>query len=65
MPELLTISEACQKLEISERTFRRMVSAGEFPQPVRRNRRWVRVPRTDIQEYLNKLVSRREVWVKG
>lgn len=60
MTELLRVPEACKRLEISARTLRRMIAAGEFPQPVRRNRRWVRVPASDIEDYFEKLLKDRD-----
>lgn len=61
MNELLTIRQVCNRLDIGEKTLRRMIANGEFPQPIRRNCRWVRIPVEDVQEYLNKLMDRRQV----
>ena len=57
--KLLTIDQTCRRLDVSERTFRRMVADHEFPQPVRRGARWVRVPASDVDAYLAKLLERR------
>jgi excisionase family DNA binding protein len=59
MTELLKVPEACKRLEISARTLRRMIASGEFPQPVRRNRKWVRIPAHDIDKYFEKLLKDR------
>jgi excisionase family DNA binding protein len=64
MPELLTYAEAAKRLDITPRTLRRMVNSGEFPEPVRRNQRWVRIPDSDINEYLTKLIDSRQVATK-
>ncbi len=64
MNELLTIGQACKQMDISERTFRRMVASGEFPPPIRRNRRWVRVPAQDVRDYQNKLLDSRQTHTK-
>ncbi len=58
--KLLTVPQACRQLGVSDRTFRRMVASGEFPQPIRRNRRWVRVPASDIEQFLSQLVNHRD-----
>jgi excisionase family DNA binding protein len=55
--QLLTVRQAARRLAVSERTFRRMLASGEFPQPVRRNRRWVRVPAQHVEEYLSNLLA--------
>ncbi len=59
-PKLLTIAEASKRLNVSGTTLRRMIRTGEFPPPVRRNSRWVRVPASDIENYLTKLAERRQ-----
>jgi len=61
MSDLLTIGEVCKRLDISEKTYRRMIEAGEFPKPIRRNKRWVRIPVTDVIAYKNKLLESRQV----
>jgi excisionase family DNA binding protein len=58
--QLLTVAEVCEKLGVTDRTFRRMVASKEFPEPIRRNRRWVRVPAQDLAGYLAKLKERRD-----
>jgi excisionase family DNA binding protein len=59
MPRRLTIQQACKILDVSERTFRRMIAAGEFPKPLRCNKRWVRVLKSDIEEFLKRLEQQR------
>jgi excisionase family DNA binding protein len=61
MPELLTITEASKKLKVSVRTLRQMIRTGEFPAPVRRNSRWVRIPESDVIDYQTRLLKREPV----
>jgi excisionase family DNA binding protein len=50
---LLTMTEVAARLTISRRTLQRMVAAGEFPAPLRRNRKWVRWRLADVQRFLD------------
>ena len=50
---LLTMTEVAARLTISRRTLQRMVAAGEFPAPIRRNRKWVRWRLADLQYFLD------------
>ncbi|HWG41536.1 MAG TPA: helix-turn-helix domain-containing protein [Gemmataceae bacterium] len=60
MSKMLTLTQAAKRAMVSVTTLRRMIRDGEFPQPVRRNRRWVRVPATDVETYLKNLEARRQ-----
>jgi excisionase family DNA binding protein len=60
MSRLLTLDQAAKRIGVSARTLRGMVNSGEFPAPIRRNRRWVRVPENDIKKYLESLEERRQ-----
>jgi predicted DNA-binding transcriptional regulator AlpA len=53
--ELLTAGEVAARLSMSTRTLYRLVAAREFPQPVRRGRKWVRWRAGDIQRFLDTL----------
>lgn len=53
---LLTPHEAAQRLDICERTLRRLVREGQIAEPIRRNRRWVRYRDSDISAYIARLV---------
>lgn len=53
--ELLTKSEVARRVGLSVRTIDRYVARGQFPQPVRLSRRWVRWRRCDIDIYLERL----------
>ena len=55
---LLTTQEAARRLEVSTATLREMVKRKELPEPVRRNRSWVRYREEDILEFIRKLRSR-------
>ncbi len=57
---LLTPAEVANRLHVSKRTLFKMVSAGEFPQPMRRNRKWVRWLEDDVSGYLGKLRQQRD-----
>lgn len=57
--DLLTARQIADLLTVSLRTFNRMVAAGEFPRPLRRNRKWVRWTRGDLEAYLSGLESGR------
>ena len=59
MTQLLKVAEAAQRLQVTRRTYYRMVQRGELPPPIRRNRNWVRVPAADIDQYLAKLIELR------
>ena len=61
MDQLLTVAEASRRRQVNPRMLRRIIAAGEFPEPVRRNRRWVRIPADDVEAYVNKLIDRRNV----
>ncbi len=50
---LLTTTEVAARLTISRRTLQRMVAAGEFPAPMRRNRKWIRWRLADVQQFLD------------
>ena len=58
-PALLTLAEAARLLGTAKRTLRKMIAAGEFPKPVRRNHRWVRVPVEDIYSYIDRIKEAR------
>jgi excisionase family DNA binding protein len=53
--ELLTSQQVAAALGISVRTLWRLVSGGNFPQPVRYNRKLVRWKASDLRAYLEKL----------
>ena len=61
MSRLLTLAQAARRIGVSQRTLQAMVRAGEFPHPVRRNARWLRVPLQDVVEYLDRLEQNRQV----
>ncbi len=58
---LMTVREVCEELGIADRTFRAMVSRGEFPRPVRfpKGTRFVRIRRRDFDAYLESLRPKR------
>ena len=56
---LLTMPEAAGALTMSKRTLERLMAAGEFPRPLRLTKRCVRVPASDVDAYLEKLIRRR------
>ncbi len=59
MKKLVSIAAACERMEMSERTFRRLLGTPGFPQPVRRSKRWVRIVEDDITNYLQALIEGR------
>ncbi|HEY7313487.1 MAG TPA: helix-turn-helix domain-containing protein [Gemmataceae bacterium] len=59
MAGLVPIPNALVQLEVSERTFRRMLATGEFPPLVKRSRRCVYVRQSDIDDFLKKLLEGR------
>lgn len=52
---LLTPIQVMRRLHVSRSTFYRMLDRGEFPRPLRRNRKWVRWPESDVTNYLDQL----------
>jgi excisionase family DNA binding protein len=56
--DLLSLNVAARRLSICRRTLERLIAAGEFPQPVK-VRGATRVPVTDLQAYLAKLLAHR------
>ena len=58
-PEILTADQVAEMLQVSRRTFDRMVAAGEFPRPMRRNRKWIRWTQADLEAYFQKLRTNR------
>jgi excisionase family DNA binding protein len=58
--ELLNADQMAERLQVSVPTFRRMVAAGEFPQPMRRNRKWSRWLAKDADEYVSRLDQQRQ-----
>jgi excisionase family DNA binding protein len=60
MSRMLTMTQAARRLGLSVKTLQGMIKTGEFPQPVRRNSRWIRVPVADIEEYLRGLEAKRK-----
>jgi excisionase family DNA binding protein len=59
LPEILTADQVAEMLQVSRRTFDRMVAAGEFPRPMRRNRKWIRWTQADLEAYFQKLRTNR------
>ena len=55
---LLTLKDTAQRLAVCKRTLERLIAAGEFPRPVKVGGA-TRVPDTDLQAYLAKLLSHR------
>lgn len=55
---LITLAEAAQRLAISKRTLERLISAGQFPAPLKIGRS-SRVSTEDVATYLAKLRQRR------
>jgi predicted site-specific integrase-resolvase len=64
MARLLTLHMAARRIGVSLATLRAMIRAGEFPQPIRRNARWLRVPPEWVEEYLGKLLDTAQVETK-
>lgn len=56
--KLLTSKQVAKAIGVTPRTLSRMVCTGEFPEPIRRNSRWVRWTSTDLDSYLSKLIAR-------
>ena len=54
--ELLTSQQVADRLAVSVRTLWRLVKRGEFPQPIRYNRKLVRWKSGDVERYIDKLV---------
>jgi predicted DNA-binding transcriptional regulator AlpA len=52
---LLNAKAVAERVQVTPRTLWRMVAAGEFPQPLRRGRKWSRWFARDVDEYLRKL----------
>jgi excisionase family DNA binding protein len=59
MSRLLTLTQAARQIRISVGTLREMMRNGQFPPPIRRNKRWVRVPEQDVKDYLARLDAER------
>lgn len=59
MSKLLTLAQAARRVFVSVATLRRMMREGSFPQPIRRNKRWIRVPAKDVEDYLRRLDEQR------
>ena len=57
-PVLITLEQAAQRLTISRRTLERLISAGEFPSPLKIGRA-SRLAVEDIDIYCAQLRSRR------
>lgn len=57
--ELFTRDQVAAQLGVTVRTLNRMVGRGEFPPPLKRNRRWARWYASDLAGYLNHLRDRR------
>jgi excisionase family DNA binding protein len=55
--DLLTSQQVADRLSVSVRTLWRLVSRGNFPQPIRYNRKLVRWKSSDIERYLDSLSS--------
>lgn len=53
--DLLTPKEVAGRLSIATNTLWRMVKRGQFPQPIRFNRRLVRWKAHDVVQYLDNL----------
>ena len=51
---LLTSREVCKRCSINIRTLYRMVERGDFPEPVRYNRKLVRWRMVDVERAINK-----------
>jgi predicted DNA-binding transcriptional regulator AlpA len=52
---LLTSQHVADRLAVSVRTLWRLVKRGEFPQPIRYNRKLVRWKSGDVQRYIDGL----------
>lgn len=63
-PALLTVSQAAHQLAVSRRTLERLISAEEFPRPLKIGRS-TRVPKEDVEAYLDGLRSRRDAQAKS
>lgn len=57
---LLTMTEAARALTVSKRTLERFMAAGLFPQPVRFTSRCVRVLASDVADYVEQQIRRRD-----
>jgi len=57
-PLLITLEQAAQRLAISRRTLERLISAGEFPAPLKLGRA-SRVAVQDVEAFFAQLRSRR------
>jgi predicted DNA-binding transcriptional regulator AlpA len=55
--DMMTSQMVAASLQVSTRTLWRLVAAGQFPQPVRYNRKLVRWRRADVAEYFRQLVA--------
>lgn len=51
----MTVKQIAEELCVSVRTVWRMVERGEFPKPVRYNRKLVRWRRLDLAAYINNI----------
>jgi excisionase family DNA binding protein len=60
MSRHLKFATAARRLGVSERTLRAMIRSGEFPAPLRRNSRWIRIPSEDVEAYLRGLEAKRK-----
>jgi excisionase family DNA binding protein len=50
--KLLTLKECAERLNIIPRTLKRWISRKEFPPPIRKGTRWVRVPESVLDAWL-------------
>jgi excisionase family DNA binding protein len=56
--DLLTPQEVADRLSVAVRTLWRMVERGDFPQPIRFNRKLIRWRQCDVANYVEGLQSR-------
>ena len=53
--DLLTSQQVADRLAVSVRTLWRLIARGEFPQPIRYNRKLVRWKSGDVEQYIDSL----------
>ena len=58
--EILTIEEAAKMLKVSQGHIRKLVRQGELPL-IRRGRRYTRFRKRDIEAFLNRYTTKKEV----
>ncbi len=56
-PLMLTSHQVARRLSTCVRTVFRMVEAGEFPQPVRMSRKWVRWATADVEQWIREQIA--------